>query len=209
MRDQVRARLDEYEHLLFTQRPEFVARTPEREAWLDRVASNMYECARRSRGRDLEQIRAGVDCMAIEVALAQRLGVPYEMKDDIDPSDQDTFAYDVVYEGEKIETKIHNTRWFSMSDRALNTFRRHCKDINFLVTANILIERDEWIVGFKLVAHAPTFFSFWTQGHYKKKFYDSYDAAPDFCRENKREYFTQQMIEASQAIYNGYEYISQ
>jgi hypothetical protein len=191
-KEQCRQRLDRYEQLLFTTEPERVARTPELLGWLDRVATNMFECPARNRGRDWDQIRQGLECMAIEVALSQRLGVPFSPRDDIDPSDAESFYYDVLFEGDKLETKVHKEKWFTYPKLALATFKKHAEKVDFLVTANLLVLPDEWRVGFRLVAQAYSFHMFLRDGNWRseRQWYNHVVAADyGVCRYNAIEYF--------------------
>lgn len=206
MRERCRARLDEYERLLFTPEPERLVRDAVLDGWLDAVAENMYGCERRSRGRDLDKIRASVECMAIEVALAQRLGVPYDLKADIDPALPSSFYYDLEYEGDKLETKIHQFKWFSLPSSSMRTFKKHAREIDFLVSAQLTIEESGWYVGFKLVAHAPSFGDFcqidkWNS---EREWYDHLAAGRDMCRYNGIEYFTEAQLMDSKAAYKGW-----
>jgi hypothetical protein len=208
MREKCRGRLDRYEALLFTTEPEIVVRTPEREAWLDRIAERMHACSNRSHGRPREKIRAALNCMSIEIGLSQRLDVPFSMKEEIDPADPSTFKYDVEFEGDLLETKVFNDKWFSFRKSALSTFLKHAKTLDFLVAAQIVIEPHAWLVGFKIVAHAPTFESFRDDGNHKSAvgYYNHKMAGPDFCRFTDHEYFAKEELNDSRAIYKGWDF---
>jgi hypothetical protein len=100
----------------------------------------------------------------------------------------DSFRYDVLHHIGNSEKRIEFKRmcgtWFSMFNGQLNTFTKHAKDLDALVTGYIDEYPDHYTVIFSLVINPRTFEHYWTPSNYFKKnqpthYYSHYNSQRD------------------------------
>lgn len=196
--------LDRLADLLFT-RPSRIPKTPELESWIDAVTESIYSNPMRNRnGRSRPAVRKSVESMTVELALSESLGAHFEFKTDIDVTDRSTYDHDVVEPdtGLKFECKRHKTRFLTFPVDTVETFLKHCRDVDFLVSGSVIRYPDEYRVAFRLVAWGPSAEELAVVSQYdvargepKFCYYNHvHGAAPKFCRYNEDLHFTEAQL---------------
>lgn len=160
---------------------EIVMRTPEVEQHIYQMAESMFKDPQRRRNRTIEQVlsatRAGVP---IEFALVQRLGLKKNESDFV-KGDPESYAWDAEdSSGRRYECKTFKDRWFTYDPRFMRTARRNIEMLDFIVCGNCTVKKDRYVVRFRLLADAKTFFAFEKESQFSKKYYYDHEMAERF-----------------------------
>lgn len=156
------------------------------------MADEIFPCPKRNwQKRPYSKVYKHCCSIVGEFALAKVVGDNHYAERNPLPFDKrvaDSYRYDVLHhigaKEKRIEFKNMRGTWFSMFNSQLNTFRKHAKDLDALVTGYIDEYADHYTVIFSLVIDPKTFEHYWTPSNWQKPtqpthYYSHYNSKRD------------------------------
>lgn len=138
------------------------------------MAKDIFQCPRRNAaGRTYEKVFSDCSFIAIEHALARVIDGERN-PEKFNFRNANSYKYDVMKDDKLYEVKRHKVgaKYFTYQGKSIQTFVKHCQDLDYLVTAYMDSTSTHYLIEFAMICDAKTFEFYFQPSNYKGYYYD-------------------------------------